>query len=527
MLAAHYQWQLPSHFKALNPPSRRSRTTISMTDRPDRTRRTDTTEDDTATGERRKRSRGRASQMARTRTASTPSSSSSSRSTPQEGRPAQKQYMFVDAKAERATVHEAVRVHVMRESHRARRSAQGSSEADAPIDQITFLGSQTYQPERARQLSVPSVPSFREIPKDLDYSLQSRRPSQEPLVKTLSPPRIGESAELQALNAACECRLKPRDYLLLTNLITDRRKFPFLSEASQPLYQSNHAAMNAFFALLVVAGSSEFGEASGVAPTIYEAEALQGLRSELATPQATYRDVTILTAATLACVESHRHNHAAAAVHWNAVLHLVETRGGSERIFRSNPTLHAHLLCQEALQLQWGSKIDGLKKPLGSLLGENEENTDLPEVWRRRYVDFFQLCKASTGSTNLEPQATAFLRQHFDPARSIEESANPFVVAENKIASAACLMLAALVVLFESTAITLWDQVLEDFSDKISSVPDTLFQFIFRVQSGSETGLARLWLLSILMWEFHSKPPEEQDEMIGVLRSLLGLQGLA
>ena len=282
--------------------------------------------------------------------------------------------------------------------------------------------------------------------------------------------------------------------------------------------------MNAFFALLVVGNNSQLGEASGVAPTIYETEALQGLRSDLADPQATYRDVTILTAATLSCVESHRHNHTAAAVHWNAVLHLVETRGGTERIFRTNATLHAILLCQEAVQAPWGNTISGIKKPLGSLLGENEEIADLPEVWQRRYTDFYQLCQASVGSINIESQARVFMRQHFDPAGRTDESASSFAVGENKVAQGACLMLAALVVLFENTAITLWGQLSEDFGEMVTPVPDTLFQFISRVQSGSVTGLARLWLLSILMWEFQSKPPEEQDEMIRVLRSLLELQ---
>ena len=184
MLATHFQWRLSPRPKSSSPPSCRTCTTISMTDQPDRTWRTGSTEDEAATGEHRRRSRGRAGQIARSRTASTPSSSSSSRGTPQEGRTGQKQYMFVDAKAERATVHEAVRVHVMRESHRARRSAQGSSEADAPIDQITFLGSQTYQPERARKASVPSVPSFSDTTENVEYSSRSRRPSQDLLRKT-------------------------------------------------------------------------------------------------------------------------------------------------------------------------------------------------------------------------------------------------------------------------------------------------------------------------------------------------------
>ena len=49
--------------------------------------------------------------------------------------------MFVDSGNERAAINEAVRVHVMRESHRERRSALGrsQSESEVLVDQLTIL----------------------------------------------------------------------------------------------------------------------------------------------------------------------------------------------------------------------------------------------------------------------------------------------------------------------------------------------------------------------------------------------------
>lgn len=58
-----------------------------------------------------------------------------------------RQYMFIDSEADRNTSSEAIRVHVMRESHRARRQLRGLLEPRSSLGQMTILSS-----------SIPSLP---------------------------------------------------------------------------------------------------------------------------------------------------------------------------------------------------------------------------------------------------------------------------------------------------------------------------------------------------------------------------------
>lgn len=91
-------------------------------------------------------------------------------------------YMFIDQSFDRRRVNEAVRVHVMRESHRARRQLRGMQRADIPQGQISFMQTTPASDESA-------------TPPPRRGASQSRRSSRSPISRRSSIPRSQVSEE--------------------------------------------------------------------------------------------------------------------------------------------------------------------------------------------------------------------------------------------------------------------------------------------------------------------------------------------
>lgn len=62
-----------------------------------------------------------------------------------------RQYMFIDQDAARSTSNEAIRVHVMRESHRARRQLRGLMQNNETLGQMTIFSSTPPSPQPRRR----------------------------------------------------------------------------------------------------------------------------------------------------------------------------------------------------------------------------------------------------------------------------------------------------------------------------------------------------------------------------------------
>lgn len=62
-------------------------------------------------------------------------------------------FMFIDSSVDRRSSSEAVRVHVMRESHRTRRQLKGMQQASAPQGQMSFLAT---SPSEDTSLAAPT-----------------------------------------------------------------------------------------------------------------------------------------------------------------------------------------------------------------------------------------------------------------------------------------------------------------------------------------------------------------------------------
>ena len=91
-------------------------------------------------------------------------------------------YMFIDQSFDRRRVSEAVRVHVMRDSHRTRRQLRGMQRADVPQGQISFMQTTPASDESA------TPPPRRGVS-------QSRRSSRSPISRRSSVPHSQVSEE--------------------------------------------------------------------------------------------------------------------------------------------------------------------------------------------------------------------------------------------------------------------------------------------------------------------------------------------
>lgn len=211
----------------------------------------------------------------------------SSRSSSRSGR----RFMFIEQDADRGTSSEAIRVHVMRESHRARRQLRGLMQPTENHGQMTILSSGTPPLTRRHELS-------RETSRE-DSTEQSPSRATEGAARQQQP----DLTSIPELKRLAQERLSSIRTATPTRIDTTTPSFVIFRDLSDNIVElcnDDAAALNALLALITSAEDS----VSLLQAVQYESSALEALRLRLAdTSSAEHSDETITAVLLLSRLE--------------------------------------------------------------------------------------------------------------------------------------------------------------------------------------------------------------------------------
>lgn len=203
-----------------------------------------------------------------------------------------RQYMFIDQDAARNTSNEAIRVHVMRESHRARRQLRGLMQSNETLGQMTIFSSAPPSPRPRRQ------------------SIQDR--SERQISTDKSPSHGGEEDRSQREAPTVDNReLRNLAQTRLTTILTTTSAtvssaspgFQYLSSLPSNIVEICGDDTGALHALLALVSSVQIS-VNTLQAAEFESSALEILRTRLAeSSTADHSDETIITVLLLSRLE--------------------------------------------------------------------------------------------------------------------------------------------------------------------------------------------------------------------------------
>lgn len=203
-----------------------------------------------------------------------------------------RQYMFIDQDAARSTSNEAIRVHVMRESHRARRQLRGLMQNTETHGQMTIFSSAPPSPRPVRQPT-------------RDRLEGQRSPDQSPLTENEEDRTQQETQTMdnQELRRLAQTRLTAVLTTTSPQVSAATPGFQFLGGLPPnivDLCEDDAGALHALLALVTSVQTS----VSTLQTAEYESSALEILRARLAeSSRADHSDETIITVLLLSRLE--------------------------------------------------------------------------------------------------------------------------------------------------------------------------------------------------------------------------------
>lgn len=208
-----------------------------------------------------------------------------------------RQFMFIDQDANRGTSGEAIRVHVMRESHRARRQLRGLMQSSEGHGQMTIFPSIT--PPLTRQQTRSQEASGDD----------SAEHASSTAMEVVPRPLQSASLDIAEVKQLAQQRLSSILTTTSASVVTATPAFQMLQDLPENiinLCDEDTAALHALLALITSVQKS----VSLLQAAQYESSALEALRSRLAdTASAEHSDETITTVLLLSRLEvslSHR-----------------------------------------------------------------------------------------------------------------------------------------------------------------------------------------------------------------------------
>lgn len=202
-----------------------------------------------------------------------------------------RQFMFIDRDADRGTSGEAIRVHVMRESHRARRQLRGLMQSNEGHGQMTIFPSVT--PPLTRQQTQSQETSGDDSTEHVSSTVTEDVP--RPLQST--------PLDIADLKQLAQQRLSSILTTTSSSVVTATPAFQILHELPEnivDLCDEDPAALHALLAVI----SSVQKSVSLLQAAQHESSALEALRSRLAdTASAEHSDETITTVLLLSRLE--------------------------------------------------------------------------------------------------------------------------------------------------------------------------------------------------------------------------------
>lgn len=203
-----------------------------------------------------------------------------------------RQYMFIDQDAARSTNNEAIRVHVMRESHRARRQLRGLMQNNESHGQMTIFASAPPSPRPVRQAVVDKVGS------QSSAGNSPRRETEEE--KTQQAIQAMDNQELKKLAQARLTAILTTTSPAITAASPGFRFLEGLPSNIIDLCDEDPGALHALLALVTSVQAS----VSTLQAAEYESSALEILRCRLAeSSRADHSDETIITVLLLSRLE--------------------------------------------------------------------------------------------------------------------------------------------------------------------------------------------------------------------------------
>ena len=294
----------------------------------------------------------------------------------------QQTFVFVDTNAEQGRMREAIRVHVMRESHRSRRLGRGQTASSARGDlQIWDTGSsssdgasQAPQTRRGSQ-GGSATPHIRRPNHEPSQTTERRavtaapsseamvsRYGEEPTVRlqqcSTSPISLLGAARADPFAQYPVQQARDVDVLIdyckqwvaifsltgvLTSWLSDITQLANLSRELLPLYREDIVSFQVLLAFAAVHRAVMQGQRSTTEPAAAEGYALQTLKANIDHSEGAQSNGTILGVAVMANLEECRGNNSVARVHWNALKQMIRERGGL-RVLREHRKLHSALL---------------------------------------------------------------------------------------------------------------------------------------------------------------------------------------
>lgn len=244
-----------------------------------------------------------------------------------------RQYMFIDQDASRSTNNEAIRVHVMRESHRARRQLRGMMQNTETHGQMTIFSSAPSSPRPVRQV----VPGRAERVERTDRVEGPSSGEQSPWRE--SEPQVTQLMDNRELKRLAQTRLTTILTTTSAAISAASPGYRFLDGLPLniiELCEDDVAALHALLALITSVQTS----VSTLQAAEYESSALEILRSRLAeSSSADHADETIITVLLLSRLERSRMNEETAGFHEAALQRMIRDRGGLDALASSNEAL--------------------------------------------------------------------------------------------------------------------------------------------------------------------------------------------
>lgn len=118
-----------------------------------------------------------------------------------------RRFLFIDSATDRAVSNEAVRVHVMRQSHRNRREQSGQAPGTRTPDEITIFGRESLEPRRS-SISTQADPPATLSANASEESIQIPPPATIDWIHAVKNGLVGYQhkslADLELLTDACE-----------------------------------------------------------------------------------------------------------------------------------------------------------------------------------------------------------------------------------------------------------------------------------------------------------------------------------
>lgn len=242
-------------------------------------------------------------------------------------------YMFIDQDASRITNNEAIRVHVMRESHRARRQLRGMMQNPETHGQMTIFSSAPSSPHPVRQ-AVPGRTERVERPDRIDGPSSGEQSPRREL-----EPQAAQLIDHRELKRLAQTRLTTVLTTTSAAISAASPGYRFLDGLPLniiELCEDDVAALHALLALITSVQTT----VSTLQAAEYESSALEILRSRLAeSSTADHSDETIITVLLLSRLERSRMNEETAGFHEAALQRMIRDRGGLNALASSNEAL--------------------------------------------------------------------------------------------------------------------------------------------------------------------------------------------